>query len=121
MTMRVLGYLSSAVAVLLAASLALPQTTSKNVPQEWRAYGGNPEGTRYSPLKQINRANVSKLQVAWTYDCSGGRGGLQTNPLVVNGLVYGNTPAGKLIALDGATGQLAWSWDSKSGGQRSRG
>jgi quinoprotein glucose dehydrogenase len=119
--MRVLGYLSSAAAVLLAASLALPQSTNKKAVQEWPAYGGNPEGTRYSPLKQINRANVGKLQVAWTYDCSDGRGGLETSPLVVNGLVYGNTPGGKLVALDGATGQPVWSWDSKSGGYRTRG
>jgi quinoprotein glucose dehydrogenase len=117
--MRVLGYLSLAAA--LAASIALPQTATNPEAREWPAYGGNPEDTRYSPLKQINRSNVSKLQVAWTYDCSDGRGGLETNPLVVDGLVYGNTPGGKLVALDGATGRLVWSWDSKSAGQRTRG
>ena len=45
----------------------------------------------------------------------GGRGGLQTNPIVVKGVVYGNTPDGKAIALDGATGKLFWSWDSQNG------
>jgi len=117
--MRVLGYLSLAAA--LATAVALPQTAANQGTREWPAYGGNPEDTRYSPLKQINRSNVSKLQVAWTYDCSDGRGGLETNPLVVDGLVYGNTPGGKLVALDGATGRLVWSWDSKSAGQRTRG
>jgi quinoprotein glucose dehydrogenase len=103
-------------AALLAAPMALAQS-------DW-AYGGNAEGTRYSPLKQINRANVSKLKVAWSYDVSsaGGRGGgLQTQTLVVNGVVYGNTPAGLVIALDGATGKLIWQWDSKNSGQRIRG
>jgi quinoprotein glucose dehydrogenase len=126
--MRLLGYVSPAAIALLAASLALPQGASKKgkpVAQaagwEWPAYGGNPEDTHYSPLKQINRSNVGRLQVAWTYDASDGRGGLETNPLVVDGLVYGNTPGGKLIALDGATGRLVWSWDSQSGGQRTRG
>jgi quinoprotein glucose dehydrogenase len=119
--MRVLGYLSLAVAVLLAAALAMPQSANDKGGLEWAAYGGNPEDTRYSPLKQINRSNVGKLQVAWTYDCSDGRGGLETNPLFVDGLVYGNTPGGKLFALDGATGRLVWSWDSKSSGQRTRG
>jgi len=119
--MRVLGYLSLAAAVLLAASLALPQSANDKEGREWAAYGGNPEDTRYSPLKQVDRSNVNKLQVAWTYDCSDGRGGLETNPLVVDGLVYGNTPGGKLIALDGANGRLVWSWDSKSSGQRTRG
>jgi quinoprotein glucose dehydrogenase len=88
--------------------------------QEWRVYGGTPEGTRYSALKQIDRSNVGRLQVAWTFDV-GGRGGLQTNPIVVNGVVYGNTPDGRAIALDGATGKLLWSWDSHNGGQRVRG
>src|SRR5579859_2974338 len=79
--------------------------------QEWPAYGGSPENIRYSPLKQIDRSNVARLQVAWTYDASGGggRGGMQTQPIVVHGTVYGNTPGGQIIALDGATGKLVWS------------
>jgi glucose dehydrogenase len=35
--------------------------------QEWRFYGGNPGGTRFSPLQQINRQNVGVLKRAWTY------------------------------------------------------
>ena len=87
---------------LLAAPLAYPQS-------DW-AYGGNAEGTRYSPLKQINRSNASKLQVAWTYDISapgGSGGGSQTQPIVVNGVVYGNTPGGHVIALNAATGKAS--------------
>ncbi len=112
--------LAGAALLLLAATAALSQ--KKGAPLEWPVYGGSPEGTRYSPLKQINRSNVGRLRVAWTYDASGGgRGALQTAPIVVNGLVYGNTPGGQVIALDGATGRLAWSWDSKIRGQRVRG
>ena len=36
----------------------------------WPAYGGQPEGTRYSPLKQINKSNVARLKEAWRYDTS---------------------------------------------------
>ena len=116
--------------MLLAASMALPQNANKKAPEtsgaggqgrEWPAYGGNAENTHYSPLSQINRSNVSKLQVAWTYDCSDGRGGLETNPLVADGMVFGNSPGGKFFALDGATGKLLWSWDSQSRSQRTRG
>jgi len=35
--------------------------------QEWPYYGGDAGGMRYSPLTQINRGNVRRLQVAWTY------------------------------------------------------
>ncbi len=47
--------------------------------------------------------------------------GLETQPLVAAGVVYANTPAGVVIALDGASGKLLWSWDPKAGGQRVRG
>src|SRR4051794_9574879 len=88
---------------------------------DWR-YGGDVSGTRYSPLKQINRQNVGKLREAWRYDVTGGRGpGLQTQPVVIGGVVYGNTPAGVVFAIDGATGKNIWSWDSQAPGQRVRG
>jgi len=105
------------------AALFLLAANPASAQSDW-AYGGNAEGTRYSPLKQINRSNVSRLKVAWTYDvtAAGGRGsGMQTQTLVVNGVVYGNTQGGQVIALDCATGKLIWSWDPKAGGQRIRG
>jgi quinoprotein glucose dehydrogenase len=79
--------------------------------QDWPLYGGNPEGNHFSPLAQINRANVTQLQVAWTFDTAE-PGGLQTNPLVVNGVLYGITPTQKIFALDAATGKLLWKFDS---------
>src|SRR5215471_12496612 len=123
--MKIETWLLPAALVLITASIGLPQASKKtpDASHEWQVYGGNPEGTRYSPLAQINRSNVGRLKVAWTYDVSdgGGRGGLQTNPIIVNGVIYGNTPGGKVIALDGATGKLVWSWDSKNSSQRVRG
>jgi glucose dehydrogenase len=90
--------------------------------QDWPVYGGNPEGTRSSSLRQINRSNVARLEPAWTYTApGGGRGGLQTQPIVVRGIVYGNTPDGHVIALDGATGKPVWEWDSKNSAQKVRG
>jgi quinoprotein glucose dehydrogenase len=86
---------------------------------DWPAYGGNPEGTRYSKLRQINRANVTRLEVAWKFD-TGEPGALQTQPIVVNGVVYVNTPRGRIVALDGATGKQKWTFDSKSGNRGGR-
>src|SRR4051812_16878699 len=83
---------------------------------DWR-YGGNVSGTRYSPLKQINRQNVGKLREAWRYDVTGGRGpGLQTQPVVIGGVVYGNTPAGAVVAIAGGTRKNIWCCDSQAAG-----
>ena len=79
--------------------------------QNWPRYGGNSEGSHFSALTQINRSNVTQLQVAWTFD-TGEEGGLQTNPLIVNGILYAITPRQKIFALDAATGKLIWKFDS---------
>jgi Glucose dehydrogenase len=79
-----------------------PKDTS--VPQkEWPAYGGGPLNNHYSSLAQIDRGNVKRLQVAWSFDTAE-EGGLQTSPLIVNGTLYGLTPTQKVFALDAATG-----------------
>jgi quinoprotein glucose dehydrogenase len=86
--------------------------------RDWPAYGGGPAGTRYSALGQINRSNVSRLHVAWSYDTHESPGDPQTQPILVDGVLYGVTPTHKAIALDGATGKLRWTFDS---GIRGRG
>jgi quinoprotein glucose dehydrogenase len=94
------------------AQQTAPQTTTapSQSPQDWARYGGTVEGNHFSPLTQINRSNVTQLQIAWTFD-TGEEGGLQTNPLIVNGILYGITPRQKIFALDAATGKLLWKFD----------
>jgi glucose dehydrogenase len=78
-------------------------------------YGGGPAQDHYSPLTQINRSNVSRLQVAWTYDTGekkSGDYGLETTPLIVDGVLYGLTPSQTVFALNAATGQLLWKFSS---------
>jgi glucose dehydrogenase len=79
--------------------------------KDWPVYGGQLENDHYSPLTQINRSNVSKLRVAWTFDTLE-QGGIQTSPLVVGRVLYAYTPTQKVIALDAATGKLLWTFDS---------
>jgi quinoprotein glucose dehydrogenase len=79
--------------------------------QDWPANGGAPGNAHYSPLVQITRANVTQLEVAWSFDTQES-GGLQTSPIIVDGVLYGITPTQKVFALEGATGKLLWKFDS---------
>jgi glucose dehydrogenase len=88
---------------------------------DWPVYNGGADGDHYSKLRQIDRSNVSKLQVAWTYD-TGEKGGIQTNPLIVGRTLYAYTPTQKVVAIDAATGTLKWKFDSGiNGSQPARG
>jgi quinoprotein glucose dehydrogenase len=83
---------------------------------EWPLHGG-PGNIRYSPLAQINRKNVATLQVAWTYDSQDAFPGseMQSNPVVVDGMLYVTTPTLKVVALDAATGKEIWKSDPSGG------
>jgi quinoprotein glucose dehydrogenase len=83
---------------------------------DWPYYGRDPSGGRFSPLAQITPANVSKLQVAWTYHMNptpnaGGRVGTSTTtPLVVKNVLYLGTPYGRVVALDATSGKQIWAY-----------
>ena len=83
---------------------------------DWPMHGG-PDNIRYSPLTQIHRDNVSSLRVAWTYDSHDAFKGseMQSNPVVVDGMLYATTPTLKVIALDAATGREIWKFDPGGG------
>jgi quinoprotein glucose dehydrogenase len=95
--------------VTFAISVALAQDRYRG----WPAYGGGSENIRYSTLKEIDRENVQKLTVAWTFDTGDDFKGseMQCNPIVANGILYATTPKMRVIALDAATGKLRWSFD----------
>jgi quinoprotein glucose dehydrogenase len=95
------------------AAQAQSQTNSgdKHSAHDWPVYGGTSENNHFSPLTQINRGNVQRLSVAWTYD-GAESGGLQSSPIVVEGVLYGLTPSEKVFALNAVTGKLLWKFDS---------
>ena len=108
-------FLGSIAALAQAGAHASHQGQAATARADWPVYGGSSADDRYSPLTQINRENVSKLRIAWTFD-TGEPGGLQTNPLVIGRIVYGFTPTQKVIALDGATGKRLWMFDNGTPG-----
>jgi quinoprotein glucose dehydrogenase len=94
----------------VAAAIRRP-TKEKGPSVDWPVYGGQPSNDHYSQLSQINRTNVTKLKVAWSYD-TGEAGGMETSPLIVGRVLYAYTPSQKVIALDAVTGKLLWQFDS---------
>jgi glucose dehydrogenase len=109
---------SALVLVLASACPAQKSSAQHKVGQgnvDWTAYNGGIDGDHYSPLTQIHRGNVKHLSQAWVFD-TGEKGGIQTNPLIIGGTLYAFTPTQKVIALDAATGQLKWKFDSGVGG-----
>jgi quinoprotein glucose dehydrogenase len=106
--------------VLLGTALiALALQATRPHDGEWPFYGYDAGGTRYSPLIQITRDNVSKLAVAWTFhtgDIADGkngdpRSGFETTPLVVDGTLYLTTGFNRVIALNPETGEQKWAYD----------
>src|ERR1700722_17444533 len=81
-------------------------------PTNWPAYGGGPAETRYSNLKQINKSNVQKLQIAGTYDTGDGPGDPQTQPIMVDGVLFALTPKHKITAHDATSGKPLWQFAS---------
>ena len=78
---------------------------------DWPVYGGESTNNHYSALTQINRRNVGKLRVAWTFDTHE-TGGMQSSPLIVGRILYGYTPSQKVVAVDATSGKLLWTFDS---------
>lgn len=89
--------------------------------ENWPAYGGTYEAQRYSPLDQITRENVSRLEKVWEFntgdlpedgDGSEGKYAAETTPLVIDGTMYLCSAMNDLIALDAVTGREIWRFDA---------
>ena len=86
---------------------------------DWAAYGHDAGGSRYLPAVDINRDNVTRLVVAWTYRTgetdprfkTRRETAFEATPLMVDGTLYLATPLGRVIALDPASGRERWVFD----------
>jgi quinoprotein glucose dehydrogenase len=72
----------------------------------WTAYGGGAHSSQYSALSQINKNNVSQLDVAWTLPVTGA---VIFNPLIVDGVMYLTPRNNTIAAVDPVTGKELWS------------
>jgi membrane-bound PQQ-dependent dehydrogenase (glucose/quinate/shikimate family) len=112
--------------VILSVLLGLVSIQSEGARQEWRYYGGEPGGRRFSPLAQINTSNVGRLKRAWTYHTQEFGPNItdaerraapqfESTPIVVNGVMYLSTPSSRVIALDSTSGKELWTYDPQPG------
>lgn len=77
--------------------------------KDWGIYRGDKKGNAYSELSQINIENVHQLELAWEYQTRELRPpGMQSNPIIIDGLMYLADPEMNLVALDAATGEEVW-------------
>jgi len=78
----------------------------------WLLNGRTFDSAHFSPLKQINDQNISKLGLAWYMDVDSAMG-IVSEPIVVDGIAYVSAPQSKVYAVDAATGKLIWKFDPK--------
>ena len=100
----------TALTVLCVSTTVDAQTT------EWRSYGADVEGSKYSPLEQINAENFTDLEIVWRQSVlpevvRGDRDvrasvAAQNTPLMVDGRLNISTGLGTVAALDATTGEL---------------
>jgi quinoprotein glucose dehydrogenase len=104
-----------------ALALCLACAPSPAAAQEWHHPGNDPGVTRHSPLAQIDRSNVARLAVAWTFDTGDwsdgsvqpARSAFEATPLVIDGVLYVPSAFSRLFALDAETGRQLWVFDPK--------
>ena len=84
---------------------------------DWPVYHGDEGRTHFSTLSQITPQNVKQLKVAWTFDTQDAFPGseMQSNPIVIDGILYATTPKQQVVALDAATGRQRWRFDPQNG------
>jgi len=112
---------------VLLVGVALAHTRSLRADDasraDWPVHGGDADGSRYSPLRDVTPANVTALAVAWSFDTGEGAPGLasreetkfEATPIVVDGTLYFATPLGRVFALDPDTGAQRWLYDARVG------
>jgi quinoprotein glucose dehydrogenase len=113
---RALRILSLLSAGGLAAASVRAQAPAAS---DWGYYGGDALGQHFSSLDQINRSNVARLEVAWTYRTGelgagfarGGKLTFEATPVLAFGLLYVETATNVVSALDPESGRARWRFD----------
>ena len=144
MTMKMAAQASLAVIAALgfawacAANVGGPPTATAKIEKgkealhkgDWPYWGGDPQSTRYSPLNQINKSNLDRLEIAWRWTADGSgdpsAANYKSSPLEVDGVLYVPWIDNGAAAIDAVTGKTLWTFrppalpTGRSGGLASR-
>ena len=105
----------AAILLLLSACQSPQISPPSDSYSSWSVYLGDPTSSHYSTLDEINRANVTQLEMAWIHHTGdtleGGRTQIQCNPIIVDSVLYATSPRLKVLALHAATGASIWTFD----------
>lgn len=112
------SYLAAPLCVLALCSSIVQADSAGSSDVGWPYYGGDPGGSRYSPLEHIEPGNVERLTEAWTYRTgdrgegypSAGKMAFEATPLFADGVLYFSTPYGQIHAVDGESGEKIWEY-----------
>jgi quinoprotein glucose dehydrogenase len=135
-----MGRLKALIYILLISAIIsgcrdnpFPKITDNEKFVAWHKVGGDAGVTHYSNLSQINKENVHQLEAAWEFSTGDilhddneywGGSTIQSNPIIIDGILYSTTPTLHVIALNASTGELLWRfdpWDGQQGGGYNRG
>ncbi len=110
--MRILAASLLAVLSLPAADVTADRLAkAESEPQNWLTYYGAYKSWRYSALDQVNGTNVKRLAPVWAFESGFDDGGMQSAPLVADGVMYVSTAQNHVFALDAVTGEQIWRYD----------
>ena len=92
------------------AAVDTNRISTASAADEWLTYGGTYDEQRHSSLIDVNKETVADLGVAWTYDLATNRG-VESTPIVVDGVMYVTSAWSLVYALDAKTGEELWVYD----------
>ena len=117
-TRKLIGHsaLTAAFTILLATS-----SLAQSPDTLWPNYGNDPGSTRYSSASQIDRSNVAKLHLAWTYRTGAleqqtdlvRKAAFEATPILIESKLFLSTPYNHVLALDPKTGSKLWEYDAQ--------
>lgn len=108
--------------ILIVSLFLTSWQEQKSEDNGWGVYRGDEKGTSYSPFDQINVANVAKLQNVWTFQIKDVQEGdatssSQSNPIIVDGVMYVNSGKQWVYALNAQNGEKLWGFNALDEGE----